>query len=64
MSGLDVLKKALTRHGGAKDLSYGTAGFRTDAALLPGAMHRIGALAALRSRALGGAAVGAMVTAR
>lgn len=58
------LEKALDAHGGVDGLRYGTAGFRADAALLPAAMHRLGVLAALRSRASDGAAVGAMITAR
>lgn len=64
MAQLDKLRTALTEVGGGDNLNYGTAGFRADAAVLRGAMHRLGALAAIRSRAAGGAAVGAMVTAR
>ena len=44
-------------------LKYGTAGFRTKAELLDSTFLRMGALAAIRSRCLGGAAVGLMVTA-
>ena len=44
-------------------LEYGTAGFRTRATLLDSTFFRMGMLAALRSRALGGLAVGLMVTA-
>lgn len=61
---LESLNADLAAHGGADGLKYGTAGFRAHAHLLPGAMHRIGVLAALRSRSLKGEAVGAMVTAR
>jgi phosphoacetylglucosamine mutase len=44
-------------------LSYGTAGFRARATRLPGALVRVGALAALRSASARGAAAGVMVTA-
>lgn len=44
-------------------LAYGTAGFRTKAELLDSTFVRMGVLAALRSRVLGGAAVGLMTTA-
>ena len=46
-------------------LSYGTAGFRADADLTPldFVMFRVGCLIGLRSRALGGVACGAMITA-
>lgn len=43
--------------------SYGTAGFRMKADLLPGVSFRVGLLAGLRSRKLGGQAIGVMVTA-
>ncbi|KAM4059588.1 phosphoglucomutase/phosphomannomutase, alpha/beta/alpha domain I [Hirsutella rhossiliensis] len=43
--------------------SYGTAGFRMRADLLPGVSFRVGLLASLRSRKLGGQAIGVMVTA-
>ena len=43
--------------------SYGTAGVRMQALLLDCAMYTTGILAALRSKALGGAHVGVMVTA-
>lgn len=61
---LESLNSDLAAHGGGDGLKYGTAGFRAYAHLLPGAMHRIGVLAALRSRSLKGESVGAMVTAR
>ncbi|RKF61095.1 Phosphoacetylglucosamine mutase [Erysiphe neolycopersici] len=42
---------------------YGTAGFRMNAALLDSVVFRVGLLAALRSRKLGGQAIGIMITA-
>lgn len=42
---------------------YGTAGFRMSSDLLDGVTYRVGLLAALRSRKLGGAAIGVMITA-
>ena len=42
---------------------YGTAGFRMKADLLEGVAFRVGLLSALRSRKLGGQAIGVMVTA-
>jgi len=44
-------------------IAYGTAGFRTKAELLDHVMYRMGLLAVLRSRAKGGQAIGAMITA-
>ncbi|CAI7851055.1 unnamed protein product [Closterium sp. NIES-54] len=44
-------------------LSYGTAGFRHDAALLDSTVQRCALLAALRSLQQGGRATGVMVTA-
>eukprot|EP00929_Paragymnodinium_shiwhaense_P044457 TRINITY_DN22809_c0_g2_i1.p1 TRINITY_DN22809_c0_g2~~TRINITY_DN22809_c0_g2_i1.p1 ORF type:complete len:642 (+),score=228.79 TRINITY_DN22809_c0_g2_i1:66-1991(+) len=44
-------------------LGYGTAGFRTKAEVLDHVMYRMGLLAALRSRVLGGKTVGVMITA-
>lgn len=44
-------------------LSYGTAGFRANASLLPAALFRVGVVAALRSASLSAPAVGVMVTA-
>jgi phosphoacetylglucosamine mutase len=49
-------------HPGVK-LAYGTAGFRAKADILDSTFFRMGVLAALRSRARGGLAVGLMVTA-
>lgn len=43
--------------------SYGTAGFRYEASLLPCVFVRMGIFAALRSASLGGEEVGAMITA-
>lgn len=42
---------------------YGTAGFRMKADLLDGVTFRVGLLAGLRSRKLGGSAIGVMITA-
>lgn len=50
------------RAAGARDLAYGTAGFRDDASLLSAASHRIGMLAVLRSKREG-KITGVMVTA-
>ena len=43
--------------------TYGTAGFRVKADLLPSVMYRMGLLAALRSRACGSKTIGIMITA-
>ncbi|BGP26825.1 phosphoacetylglucosamine mutase [Rhodotorula toruloides] len=43
--------------------TYGTAGFRADAEVLDSVMFRVGLLAALRSKKLGGKTIGVMVTA-
>ncbi|ORY77999.1 Phosphoacetylglucosamine mutase [Leucosporidium creatinivorum] len=43
--------------------AYGTAGFRTSADLLDSVIFRVGLLAALRSKKLGGKVIGVMVTA-
>jgi len=43
-------------------LSYGTAGFRADASLLPSTVYRVGILAALRSLKTG-SIIGLMITA-
>jgi len=60
-----ALKVASSSHPRTKDnfISYGTAGFRTKAELLDHVMYRMGLLAVLRSRAQGGQAIGAMITA-
>lgn len=50
-------------HGGRPDLGYGTAGFRTLGDQLDHVMYRMGILAALRSKVLGGRPVGVMITA-
>lgn len=44
-------------------LSYGTAGFRADAALLESTVYRVGILAALRSLKTEGSVIGMMLTA-
>lgn len=49
--------------GDGPDHAYGTAGFRAHADGLDHVMYRMGILAALRSKCLGGRAVGLMVTA-
>ncbi|KAI1844358.1 hypothetical protein JX265_010212 [Neoarthrinium moseri] len=46
-----------------KPYKYGTAGFRMAADLLEGVTFRVGLLSALRTRKLGGQAIGVMVTA-
>ncbi|GAA5973166.1 hypothetical protein JCM11641_006301 [Rhodosporidiobolus odoratus] len=43
--------------------SYGTAGFRADAEILDSVFYRVGLLAVLRSKKLGGKSIGVMVTA-
>ncbi|KAI9008789.1 hypothetical protein CLU79DRAFT_776347 [Phycomyces nitens] len=43
--------------------TYGTAGFRTKAELLDSVMYKVGILATLRSKKLGGATIGVMITA-
>ncbi|ORY95454.1 hypothetical protein BCR43DRAFT_505956 [Syncephalastrum racemosum] len=43
--------------------AYGTAGFRTKAALLDSVMYKVGILATLRSKKLQGATIGVMITA-
>jgi len=49
--------------GNSPDFGYGTAGFRAKADGLDHIMYRMGLLAAIRSKALGGKAIGVMVTA-
>ncbi|RPA72714.1 Phosphoacetylglucosamine mutase [Ascobolus immersus RN42] len=46
-----------------KKFSYGTAGFRMKAELLESVIFRVGLLAAIRSRKLGGKTIGVMITA-
>lgn len=60
-----ALKVATASHPRVRDqtIAYGTAGFRTKAELLDHVMYRMGLLAVLRSRAKGGQAIGAMITA-
>jgi phosphoacetylglucosamine mutase len=45
------------------EFQYGTAGFRMKASLLDSVVFRVGLVAALRSRKLGGQAIGVMITA-
>lgn len=59
----ESLGKASHPKGDRPDFAYGTAGFRTAAEGLDHVMFRMGILAAIRSKALGGQAVGVMVTA-
>ena len=47
----------------AKPFTYGTAGFRMSASLLPSVAYAVGLLAQLRSRKHNGAAIGVMITA-
>jgi len=60
-----ALKVAAASHPRTREqnIAYGTAGFRTKAELLDHVMYRMGLLAVLRSRAKGGQAIGAMITA-
>jgi len=60
-----ALKVATASHSRTREqlIAYGTAGFRTKAELLDHVMYRMGLLAVLRSRAKGGHAIGAMITA-
>lgn len=46
-----------------RSYTYGTAGFRMKADLLPGVSFRVGLLSGLRSRKLNGQAIGVMITA-
>lgn len=59
----ESLQSRLLQHTPPSPLSYGTAGFRGPAQVLPAAIFRCGALAALRSVSLDGRTVGVMVTA-
>merc|ERR1719221_492955 len=51
------------KRNGRPDLGYGTAGFRANADLLKDVLYRMGILAAIRSKVLGGRPVGVMITA-
>ncbi|KAI3652017.1 hypothetical protein MP228_003320 [Amoeboaphelidium protococcarum] len=55
----------LDKHKGKEEFKvvYGTAGFRMDSSLLDAIMFKVGIVAALRSKALCGQAVGVMITA-
>jgi len=61
----EAMQVAKTSHPRSVDkmIQYGTAGFRTKAELLDHVMYRMGMLAVLRSRAMGGKQIGAMITA-
>ncbi|KAI9751197.1 MAG: Phosphoacetylglucosamine Mutase [Lichina confinis] len=61
----DSLLSASAKHPKSSDVpfQYGTSGFRTKAALLDSVVFRVGLLAALRSRKLGGQTIGVMITA-
>lgn len=60
-----IIKELVTKHPKEEgfNASYGTAGFRMKATHLPYITYTIGILASLRSKFLGGKAVGVMVTA-
>ncbi|KAK4049571.1 hypothetical protein OIV83_004069 [Microbotryomycetes sp. JL201] len=64
-----TLDAAAVQHGSAQHprpdvtFAYGTAGFRMSADVLDSVMYRVGLLASLRSKKLGGKVVGVMVTA-
>lgn len=58
----EVAKYAKPAALGARELLYGTAGFREEASLLPSTCHRMGILAVLRSKSEG-KITGLMVTA-
>ncbi|PKI85946.1 phosphoacetylglucosamine mutase [Malassezia vespertilionis] len=61
---VEAIVRALAAHPkSAAHIVYGTAGFRTKAALLDSTCFRIGLIGALRSKALDGKVVGLMVTA-
>lgn len=58
----EVAKYAKPQALGARELQYGTAGFREEASLLPSTCHRMGILAVLRSKSEG-KITGIMITA-
>ena len=62
-SELAALIDAYPKPSSISQYSYGTAGFRYDASLLPCVFVRMGIFTALRSASLGGEEVGAMITA-
>lgn len=61
----DAILAAAAKHPKPEDKSfkYGTAGFRMKANLLDSVVFRVGLIAALRSRKLGGQTIGIMITA-
>lgn len=65
MSVVDYIIAASAKHPKPADrtFQYGTAGFRMNASLLDSVVFRVGLVAALRSRKLGGQAIGVMITA-
>jgi len=64
-SRMEEVERLLRRYpvDGTQIYDYGTAGFRYEASLLPCVAVRIGLLSAVHSKALGGDAVGVMITA-
>ena len=60
---LAALIDAYPKPASLAEYSYGTAGFRYDASLLPCVFVRMGIFSALRSASLGGEEVGVMITA-
>ncbi|KAI9884041.1 MAG: ribosomal RNA processing protein [Watsoniomyces obsoletus] len=65
MENRDAIIEASSKHPKAAELAfqYGTSGFRTKAALLDSVVFRVGLMAALRSKKLGGQTIGVMITA-
>jgi phosphoacetylglucosamine mutase len=61
----DAILSATAKHPKPEDktFQYGTAGFRMKANLLDSVVFRVGLVAALRSRKLGGQTIGVMITA-
>ncbi|KAK5739297.1 Phosphoacetylglucosamine Mutase [Elasticomyces elasticus] len=60
---LEASKKFPRVDTGTRDFTYGTAGFRMRADLLPSVMFAVGCLASLRSRKFNGTTIGVMITA-
>jgi len=65
MASTDKILAASKKHPkpAGREFQYGTAGFRMKASLLDSVVFRVGLVAALRSRKLGGQAIGVMITA-
>jgi phosphoacetylglucosamine mutase len=65
MSHTDAILSASKKHPkpAERKFQYGTAGFRMKASLLDSVVFRVGLVAALRSRKLGGQTIGVMITA-